>query len=1017
MCVGVWAEETTELDNAVPVDKWLVLGPFIAPPPAFSEEGGAEVSAKDLLAEPHLAIRSLEPKTGNAIGFIGGGKMAWTETPRGESGVSFAPDEEFPSVAYLAAYIDMPRWGKVEFEGRSTHPFELFIDAASVAKQNENGNMDGDEGWKKGSAKLGKGKHVIVVKAVHMPGDSLNDWRIDLRLVRSKVAAVEPVVDVSPKRVMNIGDVLDPPAIRGIEVSPDGMYVLLSIAKRTPPEGETESWYEIRRIKEAGLVQTLNDMPDATNWQWAPVGHKLSFVVTKDEAATLRVLDLDTGAVENIVEKVKDFSGYDWGPDGSFVVYSVRVEPEDNKTGVERLVEIRDRRRGSGSKTSLYLASVPRGVTRRMTAGEYGAFVYDIHPDGKSILVGRNFEDLSERPYSRTELFLLSIEDQHTELIWSGGWLGSDQWSPDGKKILATGGPAVFGPGGLDVPEGTIPNSYDTQAYIFDPETGQADPITRDFDPTIIAAYWPAPGSHLYFAAEETEFVKLYRYDLKKREFKTIDVDCDVVRRRGAAKDTPVAVVSGSGAMQPEKVFAVDLKSGKSRPFLDLTADRFEDVTLSRVEEWNFTSSSGDEIVGRIHYPPDFDDSKTWPCIVYYYGGTSPVNRTFGGRYPKNLWAANGYVVYVLQPSGATGFGQEFSARHVNDWGITTAGEIIEGTKKFLEAHTFVDPGRVGCIGASFGGFMTQLLVTKTDIFAAAISHAGISSISSYWGEGYWGYAYNAVSAANSFPWNSPEIYFDQSPLFSADKIETPLLLLHGSVDTNVPPGESEQMYTALKLLGKDVEYLRVGGQNHFVLDYKKRIIWSDAILAWFDKWLKEEPQWWDDTYPPAAKKKPADMGLHRVELEDRGTVLFGKVTREDFSRGFEEWTAEYEAYTADDNVSSSLGERMKDVTVVCVLGTWCGDSRREIPRLWKVLDSAGVPESDLKMFAVGSSTFTRAMPIPPGVFDWSDDLKKWYDVSRVATIILLRNGKEIGRIVEAPEGRLEDDLLAIVEH
>jgi thiol-disulfide isomerase/thioredoxin len=107
----------------------------------------------------------------------------------------------------------------------------------------------------------------------------------------------------------------------------------------------------------------------------------------------------------------------------------------------------------------------------------------------------------------------------------------------------------------------------------------------------------------------------------------------------------------------------------------------------------------------------------------------------------------------------------------------------------------------------------------------------------------------------------------------------------------------------------------------------------------------------------------------------------------------------------------------MKDVTVVCVLGTWCGDSRREIPRLWKVLDSAGVPESDLKMFAVGSSTFTRAMPIPPGVFDWSDDLKKWYDVSRVATIILLRNGKEIGRIVEAPEGRLEDDLLAIVEH
>ena len=207
--------------------------------------------------------------------------------------------------------------------------------------------------------------------------------------------------------------------------------------------------------------------------------------------------------------------------------------------------------------------------------------------------------------------------------------------------------------------------------------------------------------------------------------------------------------------------------------------------------------------------------------------------------------------MYVLQPSGATGFGQEFSTAHVNDWGKTTAGEIIDGTKQFLEAHDFVDPERVGCIGASFGGFMTQLLVTKTDIYAAAVSHAGISDITSYWGEGYWGYGYNAVSAAESFPWNRPDIYIDQSPLFSADKVTTPLLLLHGTGDTNVPPGESEQMYAALKILGKEVEYIRFEGQNHWIIDYKKRIIWHNAIVSWFDKWLKGEPGWWNDMYPP----------------------------------------------------------------------------------------------------------------------------------------------------------------------
>lgn len=144
---------------------------------------------------------------------------------------------------------------------------------------------------------------------------------------------------------------------------------------------------------------------------------------------------------------------------------------------------------------------------------------------------------------------------------------------------------------------------------------------------------------------------------------------------------------------------------------------------------------------------------------------------------------------------------------------------------------------------------MTMLLITRTDLFAAAISHAGISSISSYWGEGYWGYLYSAVATANSFPWNRPDIYVEQSPLFQADKVKTPLLLLHGVDDTNVPIGESVQFYTALKLLGKQVELVQVDGQNHHILAYQKRIQWTKSILAWFDKWLKGQPQWWEELY------------------------------------------------------------------------------------------------------------------------------------------------------------------------
>ncbi len=176
--------------------------------------------------------------------------------------------------------------------------------------------------------------------------------------------------------------------------------------------------------------------------------------------------------------------------------------------------------------------------------------------------------------------------------------------------------------------------------------------------------------------------------------------------------------------------------------------------------------------------------------------------------------------------------------------------EIIDGVKKFIAAHPFVDDKRVGCIGASYGGFTTMFLQTQTDIFAAAVAHAGISSIASYWGEGYWGYLYSAVATANSFPWNRKDIYIDQSPLFQADKIKTPLLLLHGSADTNVPPGESIQLYTALKLLGREVELIQVEDQNHTIMVYSKRLLWTKSILAWFDKWLKGQPEWWNDLYP-----------------------------------------------------------------------------------------------------------------------------------------------------------------------
>ena len=327
----------------------------------------------------------------------------------------------------------------------------------------------------------------------------------------------------------------------------------------------------------------------------------------------------------------------------------------------------------------------------------------------------------------------------------------------------------------------------------------------------------------------------------------------EVVKQMAFANQAPTMVFSGESASNADRVYTINLRRSQPKLVEDTNQETLANVQLGACKTWNFVNSRGDTICGRYYLPPNFDATQQYPLIVNYYGGCSPTSRNFETRYPQHAYAALGYVVYVLQPSGAVGFGQEFSSRHVNTAGKGVAEDIIEGTKKFVAAHAFINAKKIGCIGASYGGFMTQYLQTQTDIFAAAISHAGISDHTSYWGEGYWGYSYSEVSMANSYPWSNPELYVNQSPLFHADKIHTPLLFLHGSADTNVPIGESIQMFTALKLLGRPTAFVVVDGENHHILDYHKRQKWQNTIFAWFAKWLKNDSTWWDALYPKKA--------------------------------------------------------------------------------------------------------------------------------------------------------------------
>jgi len=737
----------------------------------------------------------------------------------------------------MAGFISSDRWTKASINISTNAIFELSLNGKRVKSQGKPSDRP-----VKIDLTLGTGIHEMSLKLISMEKT--------LRFAADLSAANDSAVlswSTNPTRTLTINDVLEGVSISGARLSNSGKYLLIQTNEVLAGSGKTQSSFQVYDMELKRNLFALRN--NALRADWMPKSDRLYYQVNRNETSDVIIYDMKNGTESVAASGLKSAGRIVWSPAEDYFVYSRNEEAE--KTGdLKRVFDNEDRIPGTRNRSYLYMYNPGTKVSQPLTAGSRSAMLQAISPDGRRVLFSVSRQDYSEPPFSKQTLYELEISTMRLDTIWSDKLHGgSCQYSPDGTQLLVSGGPETFGSLGVKVSEGRIPNSYDTQLFLFDLKSRKAEPLTRNFDPAAGMAYW-APDGKIYLTATERDYVNLYRLDPKRRSFTRIDVPVEVITTVDYAKNNSIAVLRGTSICIPDRLYTLDLSTGKSTLLCDPAAGRLEDVISCQTEEWNFKNSRGTTIYGRVYYPVNYDPSKMYPLIVNFYGGTTPTSRAFGGRYPKEIWAAEGYMVYVLQPSGATGFGQDFSALHVNGWGREAIDDIIEGTKKFLAAFPSADADNVGCIGASYGGFTTMMLQTRTDIFRTAIAHAGISDITSYWGEGYWGYSYSAGATTGSYPWNRRDIYVDNSPLFNADKFSNSILLLHGTADTNVPPGESLQYYAALKILGKDVEMVLVSGENHQILDYKKRIEWHNTIMSWFDMKLKNQPQHWNEMYP-----------------------------------------------------------------------------------------------------------------------------------------------------------------------
>jgi dipeptidyl aminopeptidase/acylaminoacyl peptidase len=739
------------------------------------------------------------------------GSIALTSQPTGKFSGHILPSlPDSKSVGLLSFYVNNSDFIKGKIEVKGPKHSKLFIDGVEAG----------------GELKLAPEHHTFTIQYLAEPKDTDSIHVV----IESELSTVNYQLSTDARHPYMVHDLTDGKRVRGINLSADGQFVCVSY--QTTDRGGNTRWnYELRDVKSGRLISQPSRNP-----RWMP---KSIAWLEEEKEGSHRVLykvDPKTGVRTRFAYDIPEGS-YTVSPTEDYLIMSMEEEGPQEDKEIFEVLEMDDRQPGWRKRNYLAKYDIKTGITQRITFGNKGEYLYDISQDGSKLLVISNRSRLTKRPTTVSDVFVMDAQTLKVDTLLSGAeFLGGGSFSPDGSQVLFVGNPEAFNRIGCQLPAEVTPSMTENELFLFDIASKQVKPLTKDFDPSIDDVDWSWADGQIYFSAEDRDYVNMFVLNPKTGNIAKLPVKGDYTYRFNMAAHAPVLAYLSYKTMEPASAYVATIKNAKfnAQRTMFNGAEALGDAEIGTCQDWNFTNSKGDTVYGRLYLPKDFDATKKYPMIVYYYGGCSPVSRYFESPYAPQYWNSLGYVAYIIEPSGATGFGQEWASRHVNTAGRGPAEDIIEGTKKICEAHPFINKDKIGCMGASYGGFMTQYLQTQTDIFAAAVSHAGIANHTSYWGEGYWGYNYSEVSMANSYPWSHRQLYVDQSPLFNADKIHTPLLLLHGNADTNVPLIESLQMFTALKLLGREVSLVEVEGENHHILDYSKKEKWLATQMAWF---------------------------------------------------------------------------------------------------------------------------------------------------------------------------------------
>lgn len=644
---------------------------------------------------------------------------------------------------------------------------------------------------------------------------------------------------------ITIDDLMALKRVASPKISPDGQWVAYTVSSTDMKanKSSTRLWI-VSKDGATTLPMTLKS-GSVGNPQWSPDGQFLAFTASRggdDAKSQVWTLNMMGGEAEQYTNIDQGVSDYRWAPDGQSMVLIIKdksqrqlAEEAAKKTGEKLPADpyVINRRQfkrdyvGYLDETRTHLYHFKKGdeAPRQLTFGAYDDSDPQWSPDGQKIaFVSNRTADPDSNDNSDIWIVDLGASEADPRLRQFTKNVGPDHspaWSHDGQTIayVTVTRPDIIW--------------YATNHLAYRKTSGgDAVVLTTSLDRNVSNPVFAPDNQTVYFELEDAGTDQLARITLNSRAIERVFQDQASLRRFDMnAKGHMVALIS-----RPHQTTNVSLiaDDGRETRLTTLNDDMLAGKKLASVEKITFNSKDGTPVDGFLYLPAGYQKGQAYPTILRLHGG--PVSQyDYGFNNDAQLLAAKGYVVLMPNPRGSSGYGQNFSLALWQKWGVRDFEDVMAGIDH-LVAEGITDPDRLGVGGWSYGGMLTNYVITKSTRFKAAISGASEVLYRANYGVDHYQRHWEAELG---LPWENAAAWEAISPFNDVAGVTTPTLVMGGQEDWNVPVMNSEQLYQALNRVGVETQLVVYPGEHHgfrkphFIKDRYQRYV------DWYDKYLK----------------------------------------------------------------------------------------------------------------------------------------------------------------------------------